>query len=313
MNWSDGLRGWHGEHPLLSAFLPLHPTRGRHDIERAELLVDSLNRFADPELLSVLRIAVTSDGSGIVRDRLVSRSRFPIEIVDEDELVPALASFRHLWNWPRQQALKLAGAASSPTPFVLVFDSDVICTRPTRLSNLVTGGKAIVQFEAMRVHPNWWRRSAAILDVRFDRDGSGMSVTPAILARAIASSLVGRIADLHGGDWARHLLGLYERRLPRGYLPWNWRNDHRTPRWTEYSLYYLHAVDTRSFQACHVAAGTREAPARLLSHHSHWNAGRPWRLSDAFGPDDTAHFVVAQSNSGIDPAYVRECVAPHLR
>ncbi len=282
-------------------------------MERAELLLDSLNRFADPQLLSVIRIAVPSDGIGVVQDRLVHRSKFPIAIIDEEDVVPALARFRHLWSWPRQQVLKLAAAETSPTPFVLVFDSDVICTRPTHLSDLVVGDKAILQSEPMRLHPEWWRRSAAILKVRFDRNGRGMSVTPAILAHAIASSLAQRIGGLYGGDWAHFLLSLYERRLLQGYLPWNWRTHRRMPRWTEYSLYYLNAVDTGLLHACHTAAGTSEAPALLVSRHSYWNAGSSSSVSDAFAPDDPAHFVVAQSNSGIDPADVRACVAPHLR
>ncbi len=296
----------------ICAILPLR-TQGKKycsQIQRAEILLNSLRNFADPDLFKPLRIVTPNREVIQVKKNLNGWCDLHVEFVDEEELLPIFKQHRTASGWHKQQLIKLAGAISAPTSFILTLDADVICTKTTTEKNLVVNNRAIIQPARKAVHRQWWLSSAAILGINPDMEKPGMTVTPALLSKHICQSLTQHLSERYAMHWAEYLLSLLPDNL-KNFCPGRWMKH----RWTEYTLYYLHAVDRKMLNTYHIVAGTQEAPSKLISRNSVWNKTpfNHWDPAICFSASDNSHFTVIQGNKYIDPKFVWARIKPFIQ
>jgi hypothetical protein len=287
----------------LTAVLPLRIAAQAQtsDLERvARLVLPSLERFwTDPDALELLIIVPPGDVER-VRSRLRGIGRIAVRVVSEDDICPTLSGD---FGWHKQQMLKLAAARTVSSRCYLTLDADVILTRPAGGRDLFPDGRAVLNRKVARRHWNWWRASQAILrtSVTVRRDDQMMDVTPAILYRDVARSLLTAIASRHGVDDPDRFL--FDRRRDKwiGF----WRKDWT---WTEYSLYWLFVLEQGLAEElyCESAAPLYE----VMWHRDHVGA-----LAEKLGPDRARAsasplFLVVQSTLGIAPEELERLAAP---
>ena len=215
--------------PSLVAMLPLKISGAHYDdnIERLRLLIDSLDAFLRlPFRLQVHAVCVPSE---ITRARAAfgpgTRSHFTrtdLRFISEESLVPGIGAHKAI-GWFKQQALKLAFVAASPTAFCLTLDPDVVLCRDLFEDDLLYAGRCTTSWMAKSDHPAWWDASVRVLGMATDAEAPGLNVTPQMLARPIAAALAGHLRQrLGGGNPWRGLLAV-------------------EAAWTEYTLYSVFA------------------------------------------------------------------------
>ena len=278
-HWGDGS-------PTIGAVLPLK-IFGRHylwNIARCDILLSSLSAYAQPDLLTRILVVVPGREYNQTARALSHWSNLPLQIISEDDLLPIFHQHKRVSGWYRQQLIKLLAATLLDTTYCLTLDPDVILCKPVRREHLLVDGKALLEPEARDVHRNWWSGSARVLqtDVRWDQPG--MSVTPALLSRAICELLFKRIEGLYQDHWASALL------------------NQRHHGWTEYTLYHLAAEHHDLLERYHsipTAGGHR-----LLCASNVWAKGEPWDAARCFGDEDSGFFTVVQSHTGMTPVEI---------
>ncbi|MBI4005953.1 MAG: hypothetical protein HY356_04730 [Gammaproteobacteria bacterium] len=296
----------------ICAILPLR-TQGKKygsQIQRAEILLNSLRNFAEPDLFKPLRIVIPGCERIQVIKFFDGWRDLNVEIIDEEELLPILKKYNNVGGWHKQQLIKLVGAMTSPTPFVLTLDADVVCTKTTTEKNLIINKRAIIQSARKTVHRQWWLSSAAILGINPDMEKPGMAVTPALLSKHICQSLTQHLGERYAMHWTEYLLSLLPNNL-KNFCPDRWKKR----KWTEYTLYYLHAVDREMLNTYHIVAGTQEAPGKLVSRNSVWNKTpfNRWDPAICFSASDNSHFTVIQGNKHIDPEFIWARIKPFIQ
>jgi Family of unknown function (DUF6492) len=286
----------------LSALLPLKVS-GRHyadNLARVDVLFSSLLHFAAPEWLDELVIVVRPDEAEFIARHLEQWPDLPLRVVVENEHFGAFDRYTRPWQvrpWQRQQIIKLNAPAIVDAPYVLLLDPDVVAVKPITRELLLPGGRALLQPEDRRVHPQWWRDSADLLDVELALHRRGMQVTPALLARDLLLEVQRRLEAVGGRPWMDVLLTSY-------------------CNWTEYTLYLLAAERIGAVARYHVWADDPAAPARLqvdpsLSIWTVAAATRP-NLERVFTADDPGRFAVVQSNSGLASSQVARVASDHF-
>jgi len=295
--------------PKLDAILPLKidGSYGVEDLGRADILMASLSAFFEPNTLSTFLVVTPSDEVAAVRDYLSRWPNLPIEVMAEEQLVPELLHFSGLRGWRKQQLVKLASSRVLGSEFCLTFDADVFSTRPTSLDDLLPGGRALMQYESRALHPRWWASSARLLSLSksVGDPERGMSITPAILSRAILDSLAKKLTSARC-SWAEVLCRLHRPLHPSNWTPARFMRA----KWTEYSLYYLHAAAIGALEEYHVEGGTGDTPQVLLGHEAH--PFESWRPAFTFGPNNPALFCLVGSKSGLTPANVWDVVGDFI-
>lgn len=262
-----------------------------HDLERARILIDSLDRFwIGREKLRLTIIARDEDVGQISAE--LSATRIDIIVIKETTLLPCLLSMPSVKGWFKQQALKLAAHRLLTAPFCLVLDSDLICAQPFSGETFVVDGKALTDWTSRLARPAWWQGSARTLQLPADLDSPGISITPEILSKTICQRLEERIVSLYKQDCWTYLL--------------------QNLGWTEYTLYTLFAIDADMIDTFHHSAhwmrvnkkSLRAKPAKLDC----WMPAdfENWTPEMAFQPGQTGFFMVCQSNMLVDPARVRQ-------
>lgn len=295
--------------PKLDAILPLKidGSYGLDDLRRTDILMASLSAFFQPETLNKFLVVTPRAEATMVRDYLSRWPALPIEVMPEEDLVPELERFSSLRGWRKQQLVKLASSRALSSEYVVTFDADVFVTRPTGKSTLLPGGRALMQYERRALHPKWWASSARLLslDESVGDPERGMSITPAILSKSILDSLTAKLST-YRHSWAEVLCRLHRPMHPSNWTPARFRRS----KWTEYSLYYLHAAAIGALDEFHVEGGTEQTPQVLLGHEAHPFAS--WDPSFTFGPENRALFCLVGSKSGLDPTEVWEVVADYI-
>lgn len=300
----------------LGAVLPLS-IRGSYDIDdlnRADILFHSLTTFAESGLFDPFLVVTPHHEVEIVRRHFERWQHLGLEVISEEELAPELAEPRHrkVRGWRKQQIVKLAAARKIHQTFYITFDADIICTRPVSSRDLVIDGRALMQYEECSLHPKWWKSSARILGINkrafrnFPNPGRGMSVTPAIMSTQIAASIGDSITIKGEGSWVDKLCSLHDnRKLSNLNL-----NAYRMRKWTEYSLYYLHALKTNQLNHFHISAGTEQVPHKLFAHDA--TPLKDWDAAKMFSPKSNWFFTLIGSKSMVSPKAVWEKVGPHI-
>lgn len=295
----------------LDAVLPLTET----DVERAQILFRSLDAFFEP--LATCHVVVPDDEVALVRPRLPG-DRYVV--VPESDVVPEIGWFRStarsrgrlrivgppMHGWFVQQLVKLALAERVRTPFYLTLDADVVCVRPTRYSDLVPDGRALVQTTPPN-HPEWNDDAERVLGL--PRSGRQHAVTPALLSREAVSALARHLGDRV--DPRMRELALW---LPRGrarQIVASWRSYLlRNLPWTEYAVYGTFLEATGLFDRYHVLGGENAIYGNAVwmeSQFDEWDAAATFNGSEGFC------FSVVQSATRIPPERVWAKVQPHLR
>jgi Family of unknown function (DUF6492) len=290
--------------PSLAAILPLKVT-GRHygeNLARLDVLFSSLLHHAAPGLLDELVIVTPQAEVRVAEEYAANWAELPLRVVGEAGHFEAFGRFTRPWQvrpWQRQQIVKLNAPALTDAEYVLTLDPDVLAVRPMTRRSLLPGGRALLQKEARSVHPQWWRDSAALLDMPVDLDALGMGVTPALLSREILLTLHDRLAECDGRPWMDVLLTSY-------------------CDWTEYTLYLL-AADHSGLLGCrhHVVEegdGGDVAPLQVAADMSIWGreTATTHHLERLLGGSDPGLFAVVQSNTGLPAEELTGVVAQHM-
>ena len=291
--------------PKLDAILPLKidGSYGVEDLRRTDILMASLSTFFEPNTLTTFLVVTPGNEVAAVSDYLSCWQNLPIEVMAEEKLLPELVRFPALRGWRKQQLVKLASSRELSSEFCLTFDADVFSTRPTSPSDLLPGGRALMQYESRSLHPRWWSSSARLLSLKSSVGDPerGMSITPAILSRSILDSLTGKLSTSRF-SWAEVLCRLHRPTHPSNWTPARFLRS----KWTEYSLYYLHAAAIGALDEYHVEGGTETTPQVLLGHEAH--PFESWQPAYTFGPDNPALFCLVGSKSGLTPVEIWEVI-----
>lgn len=280
--------GAQGAQPL-AAVVPLKIS-GRHywdNALRVSFLLSSLARFAAPGTFTEITVIVPARELAAARPLATLWPGLPVRVAAETELLPDVAAQRNyvrLRPWHFQQLLKLGACAAAATHCVMVFDPDVIATRPFALADLIADHKPVVHTEAKTVHRAWWQASADLLGVAVDWARPGLSVTPQILRADLCRALLARLETSHRRPWPALL-------RERSYTPW-----------TEYTLYGLFCEAAGCFASHHLLDDGR--PRRIMCQRSVWLAHDfdADYLKGLFAGFDPGIFLVVQSASGIAAA-----------
>ena len=295
--------------PKLDAILPLKidGSYGVEDLGRTDILMASLNAFFKPGTLNTFLVVSPADEVAIVREHLSNWPSLPIEVMAEEKLVPELTRFSGIRGWRKQQLVKLASSRVLTAEFCMTFDADVFSTRATTLDDLLPGGRALMQYESRALHPRWWASSARLLSISqsVGDPERGMSITPAILSKTILDSLTSELSTPRY-SWAEVLCRLHQPRHPSNWTPARFLRS----KWTEYSLYYLHAAAIDALDEYHVEGGTEDTPQLLLGHEGH--PFELWQPAFTFGPDNPALFCLVGSKSGLTPTEVWDVIGDFI-
>ncbi len=264
------------------AMLPLKVSGSHYDenLARLRLLMDSFATFLDmPEPLRIHLVCVRREMADI-RAALPETAGVELVLIAEDDLIPGIAE-HHAIGWYKQQVLKLAFAASCPTPFYLTLDPDVLLCRRLAPEHLVRDGRCFTSWMTKAEHPHWWEASASLLSMPLDPGPRGLNVTPQMLAREIARKL------------AAHL----------GADPWRILLDSDRP-WTEYTLYSVFAEQSGLLTQWH----RDDLPdGRRLLGRSVWMPENfsNYSLRDIHDDPHGAFFTVCASHAQVPAATVR--------
>lgn len=284
------------------AVLPLR-VRRRRDAEiipRSRILLASLTAFAEPGLFNEIHVVVPPGDRSEVERLCGQWSSLPLVVLTEDEYLPALRQHRLAPGWFRQQVIKLRAAERLRAPFFMTLDDDVILCKPLRRTDLLVGGRALLEPNPRAAHPDWWTGAARLLGHSSDLSAPGMFVTPAILARTICLRLFEDLEHRHDRAWTKTLL----RQATR---PW-------APRWSEYALYYLAGEAAGMLADFHLVAGTDTAQRLWCPTHV-WRKTdfEHWNVAECFDAEAPGFFTVVQSNLGISAAEIGARIAPYLK
>ncbi len=283
------------------------------DCDRAQILLDSLETFF-PDL-HTLHVIVPDHQ----REAIASTLRFSrIALRTEGDVLPELAFWRRLFRatvayrrrpdgWYVQQLAKMAGPRYVGSDHYLTLDADVVCTRPTRASDLIIDGRSLCQRATSETeHADWWQWSERALRMQ-RRTRLFPGATPLFYATDGMRQLHAYLESL-----ANPVLRGVSRLLSDPSLMTSWCAVllYRLP-WAEHFLYHLFLENRDLFGRYHVDC--HDVASRPLHDHSVWGRGEfeTWQPARAFGPDGP-YFCVVQSWLGIAPDDVRRRLADFI-
>jgi hypothetical protein len=280
----------------LTATLPLKLS-GRHyghNVGFCDLLFSSFRHFGVRELFSEILVIAPPDEITIVRHHAEAWSDFPVRVVSDEEVVPALARFRRpeqVRPWFRQQIIKMAASKMVDTDFYLSLDPDVIAVKTVGAGDLVVDGRALLDEEDRSVHTQWWEDSGSILDVDPNLGMPGMHVTPVLYSPKVWDRCFRRLEEVHGGEWTDHLL-----------------NSNLL--WTEMSLYFLTLENFFSPDQIHIASSGRKYG--LHSTPEYWSREDFGNIdiSRLFTAENRGLFAVLSSSARVRPDVLADRLRP---
>ena len=210
----------------------------------------------------------------LLRPFLTATWPWPMRIQPDDRLL----KHTHVASYRLQMIFKLFLAQIIQTEFYLILDSDCVAVWPIHVEQLLhrtdyqnqSFYRAVYQIEGRSGHEKWWSESEQLLQARLAECStdspsttSTMGVTPSILSRSIALTTLCRLQKLYG-DFLPTMANWALWRLMFGGM------------WTEYTLYFLTARCTNTFDTYHVhhsnLSATDPFPALNLYGHSIWSS-----------------------------------------
>ena len=282
---------------IRKAILPiaLRNGRGRGDLDRTALLIESLARhWTDRRPLQLLIVSSQRDLE-TVRLGLPAYANIDVSVRGEREFFPRLSRFYLMPAWYRQQVIKLQVPAMLDFGGYLTLDADVCCVGDFDATTFIEKGRALSRWEPKRQH-DWWQHAAEFVGVPYDSSAHGLSVTPNVLHSDLARQALEHVCAIGGVDAHTALtLGIL-RKIGR-------------IAWTEYSLY----------------TSVAEHRGNLFDYHAHWDPcyfndtqifsehGSIWHARDferqlklGWGRNARGKFIVVQSHARIPMQRVRD-------
>jgi len=274
--------------------LALRRIRGRNDLQRASLLVESLGRHWQDRLPLELLIVAPRRDVDILCASIPRVANVHITVRPESDFFTAFSPFYLMPGWYRQQIIKLHVPVLLGFSGYLTLDSDIICVGDFDAKTFVHDGRALSRWEPKNGQ-DWWRNVTEVVGVPYDRQGYGLSVTPNILHGDLAFQALAHVAN-GAADATASLCFWLARKIG-------------TVAWTEYSLY----------------TSVAELKGNLLTYHQHWDAcyggdvhlfsdcSCVWEADDfarmatlPHGSDPGGKFIVVQSHAHIPVERVRK-------
>lgn len=328
-----------GDNPLpdvVTLVLPLT----LDDLSRAALLASTLCK-AETGSVSELIVLVPDQQQELLEKAFVPllQGAFAVRVLPESSMFsnPTLFSKNDAYTYSIQMALKLLVARHVYTQFYITLDADVLLIKPSSINETIrTSVQAdakengdmktssiqafgIYEDEKRQVHEDWWLGSAAFLgmtdsinnciknptkirpEIMSTDDGSGFSVTPAVL------STFGSIVVLQ--EIMQALIQCYGIGLDQGHAEILWVESlaRESPQcqvmkskvlWSEYTLYRLALDNVLLFADLH------EPQYNYRLHcHDIWYAHQlPW--DGAAAATSNCLFSVVQGSTGVSPSKI---------
>ncbi|WNO11320.1 DUF6492 family protein [Teredinibacter sp. KSP-S5-2] len=295
---------------MISAVIPvkLRHCEKKEGIKQCELLFRSLSKFCQEGTFK--KIFVICPSIDLLELNVLSE-RWPelsIEVVDENVLIGHLRMKGFVDGWVLQQIIKLKAHELVETDFYLTFDGDCLCIRNMGYEDLVNDNKALIQLEDKKIHSQWWKGAAEVLDYPLDFNKIGMSVTPAILSRDVVKGLINELS-LKYASWESKLLSYcikFVNGQPRGWLP------HQI--WSEYTLYFLYLEKHGLLWDYHFTFGGEYWEETLISKKCCWVIDEYDQLEPEilFNGEGRGFFSVIQSNMNVPVAEIEALLSPYI-
>lgn len=247
------------------------------DLPRLAILLQSLRHFIGGGDMKLL-IMTPKNSLPLVRKNISEMGHLKIPltfIADED-----LYSFGDdIPGWSRQQVLKLLVSKIIDTDFYLILDCDNFATRPFSYQSLIQNRKAMIDIQNEPSSFQNLEATSKFLDVLPTSDM--MKVTPAILSTDIVKKLLER----------RSIKDICE--------------AIKTKKATEYSLYYLFAVNSGELWKRHFKG-------KLISEPCVWYPEKcfEWEPSQVF--NSSGYFCVYQSNFNMPAEIVFDQIRDYI-
>ncbi len=279
------------------------------DVDRSVILRRSLDRFF-PDLGTCWVVSPDSE-CGFVASR-ISSDHF--RVIPESRIVPELKFYNlirkvygvpQVPGWCVQQVIKLGIAPYIGSEFYLVLDSDVICVKRVRASDLIRDGRARTKRYPDDVHREWYEAAERLLGLR--RSGLTHSVTPCLLSKAAVLGLHEWLC-VRAARGSGRLASLARRYFVAGLL-FGWRSYLlRNLGWSEYALYHTYLEGLGLWEKYHYEVGDVG-----IAWNSVWvkDDFELWKPENSFLGGDF-FFSVVQSNTGVAVVDVWEKVRSYL-
>ena len=262
--------------------------------KRLALFLDSFSHYWDDRSPLKLTIIGVPAELAELRRRTRGYRAAEIAVIDERELIDHPAIMRAT-PWNRQMFIKLLFARVCSSDAYLYLDADIICAGRLLRRTFVRDGKVISDWEPKTIHAKWWAEARRLLGKSSTDCENGLTVTPNVLTRELASAVPEAVARALGRD-------------PIEALCDSFKPDGTT--WTENSIY--------------TELGELTGMLGLL-HHGHETSGSFHSPADVWQKDNLddwqpirrlrrsrSPFLVVQSTTQVSPAWLRFKLAPLL-
>ena len=123
--------------------MALRSPRGRGDLDRAALLIESLaHHWLDTKPLQLLIVSPQRDLE-VIRSNLPAFPNIDVSVRSEREFFPRISRFYMLPGWYRQQIIKLEVPALLRFGGYLTLDSDVCCVGDFDATTFIENGRLL--------------------------------------------------------------------------------------------------------------------------------------------------------------------------
>jgi hypothetical protein len=206
-------------------------------------------------------------------------SQKALRIITDDQVLRKHEQFTE--SWYKQQILKLWISFHIETEYYLILDADIFCVNPISHNTFIRDGKAVTQMDNQHKADNakWMKEAAKFLNYDLDEEIPIMEVTPNTFSRELVQNLLENLNLKHDAH------RLYREMIKHSL--------------TEYSLYYVNALQTGLFNKYHIAG-------KLLHSKSIWYLHQAIVFKPAFFEDDDAPFFVFQSNTEVPHTVIKD-------
>ncbi|CAF3517068.1 unnamed protein product [Rotaria socialis] len=264
----------------LDGHLTLIIVSAKSDFKRLPLTLTSLVCHLDYRQLNQVILLVPRQHATLLEPFLVGEASrhwpWPISIMPDDNIL----QHTHTHSYRLQMMFKLVIAQVIKTEYYMILDSDCIALSPIHVTQLlwqqnmssskvshgIPSHQALYQLEERSDHAEWWPESEQLLQIEPNTcvtnnpSTKSIGVTPAILSKSIALMTLCRLQKLYGDRSFLNILANWALwRTPFGRM------------WTEYTLYYLTARCTDTFNSHHFhRANTSSVPPINLYGPSVW-------------------------------------------
>lgn len=283
-----------GQQPYVAPSISAVCLLTRNDCEIFEFLLSSLNLHTKGYVFEEFIIVCPGKDVDYIKDMFDNQQHHPdnhLRFVTDEEILPTTEN-----SWFKQQVLKIWVSKYVKSDFYIIFDADIICVNDLTYESLIINGKACTEIlltsnDDSTQNTAWYLNSARFLSYDPHNNHSvanpqAMNVTPNIFSRHVAVTLIQYLTFIKVPPTELVVL-LRQRNI------------------TEFGLYWAWAQKTGLVNQYHTSG-------KLHHKHSVWY----WYQAMAFHPDlikeDTAPFLIFQSNTKVPPCITRNLLIAHI-